>query len=333
VDPIFITGWDGKVYETNRQAAVISGYLFRELQGMAIDSLHEPVRGDKDVSTDTLKNGHTISYEAVLKSKTGQAIPIQVYVRRVMFEEAESLQWLMRNITERKDLDMLREDLTSMIYHDLRSPLANIVSSLDVLKALFSGKDNETIESVVTIARRSTDRIQRLVSSLLDINRLESGQAIISQQAVVSSVLMGEAIDAVRPMTDNRHQVLISRLPENLPLILVDVDMIRRVLINLMENASKFTTQDGKIEVGAKRDGEWVQFWVQDNGPGIPFADQDRIFDKFTRLKGKDGPSGLGMGLAFCRLAVQGHGGKIWVESKPGHGARFLLALPVAIQE
>jgi two-component system, NtrC family, sensor histidine kinase KinB len=333
VDPIFITGWDGKVYETNRQAAVISGYLFRELQGMAIDSLHEPVRGDKDVTTDTLKNGHTISYEAVLKSKTGQAIPIQVYVRRVIFEEAESLQWLMRDITERKDLDMLREDLTSMIYHDLRSPLANIVSSLDVLKALFSGKDNETIESVVTIARRSTDRIQRLVSSLLDINRLESGQAIISQQAVVPSALMGEAIDAVRPMTDNRHQVLITRLPENLPLILVDVDMIRRVLINLMENASKFTTQDGKIEVGARRNGEWVQFWVQDNGPGIPFADQDRIFDKFTRLKGKDGPSGLGMGLAFCRLAVQGHGGKIWVESKPGHGARFLLALPVAKQK
>jgi two-component system, NtrC family, sensor histidine kinase KinB len=329
VDPILITGWDGKIYETNRQAAVISGYTAKELQGMEIDSLHEPVRGDRNVTSDKLKNGQTLSYEAVLNSKSGQAIPIQVYVRRVMFEEAESLQWLMRDISERKDLDMLREDLTSMIYHDLRSPLANIVSSLDVLKALFAGKDNETIESVVMIARRSTDRIHRLVSSLLDINRLESGQAIIAQQAVAPSMLMSEAVDAVRPMTDNRHQVLVSRIPEDLPLILVDLDMIRRVLINLMENASKFTTAEGKIETGARRDGNWVEFWVQDNGPGIPLADQDRIFNKFTRLKGKDGPSGLGMGLAFCRLAVQGHGGRIWVESQPGHGAKFLLALPV----
>lgn len=329
VDPILITGWDGKIYETNRQAAVISGYTAQELQGMAIDSLHDPVRGDREITQEKLKNGQTISYEAVLRSKTGQAIPIQVYVRRVIFEETESLQWLMHDITERKHLDMMREDLTTMIYHDLRSPLANIVSSLDVLKALFAGKDNETIESVVTIARRSTDRIQRLVSSLLDINRLESGQAIITQQAVAPAALMAEAIDAVRPMTDNRHQTLVGRVPENLPPILVDVDMIRRVLINLMENASKYTTLDGKIEVGARRDGDWVQFWVQDNGPGIPLSDQERIFGKFTRLKGADGPSGLGMGLAFCRLAVQGHGGRIWVESKPGHGAKFLLALPV----
>jgi two-component system sensor histidine kinase KdpD len=109
--------------------------------------------------------------------------------------------------------------------------------------------------------------------------------------------------------------------------------MIRRVLINLMENVSKFTPPEGKVELGAKRDGDWVQVWVADNGPGIPFADQDRIFDKFTRLKGEEGPSGLGVGLAFCRLAVQGHGGRVWVESKPGHGAKFLLNLPVVKQK
>jgi len=73
-----------------------------------------------------------------------------------------------------------------------------------------------------------------------------------------------------------------------------------------------------------------VQMWVQDNGPGIPFADQDRIFDKFIRLKGQDSLSGLGVGLAFCRLAVQGHGGKIWVDSSPGNGSKFFLTLPVA---
>lgn len=329
VDPIFVTDWDGKIHEANRQAALISGRTSKQLQGMLIDKLHIVTHGEKNISMEKLKAGETISYEAELKSGTGRAIPIQVQVRRVVFEEAESLQWLMRDITERKDLDTLREDLTSMIYHDLRSPLANIVSSLDVLSALSSGEVNETLQSVVTIARRSTDRIQRLISSLLDINRLETGQAIISQQSATPFHLTEDAIEAIHPMVDSRHQTITNSIPEKLPSVWVDVDMIRRVLINLMENASKFTPPEGKIEIGAKCDGEWVQMWVQDNGPGIPFGDQERIFHKFTRLKGEGAPNGLGVGLAFCRLAIEGHGGKIWVESQSGQGSKFILTLPV----
>jgi signal transduction histidine kinase len=251
-------------------------------------------------------------------------------VRKVVFEEAESLQWLMRDISERKDLDTLREELTSMIYHDLRSPLANIISSLDVLSTLFPTPENEAIQSVTTIARRSTDRIQRLVSSLLDINRLESGQAIVSQQSVTPSLLAEDALDAVRPMTDSRHQLLKSYLSDKLPPVWVDVDMIRRVLINLMENASKFTPPEGNIELGGQLDGNWIQLWVQDNGTGIPSAEREHIFEKYTRLKGQDNSSGLGVGLAFCRLAVHGHGGKIWVEGEVGKGSKFILTLPVS---
>ena len=134
VDPILVTGWDGKIHEANRQAAVISGYTSRQLQGMLIDQLHDVTRGDKNVNIEKLKAGEIISYEAVLKSKNRtMTSPSRCMCGKVVFEEAESLQWLMRDITERKDLDSLREDMTSMIYHDLRSPLANIVSSLDVL--------------------------------------------------------------------------------------------------------------------------------------------------------------------------------------------------------
>jgi two-component system, NtrC family, sensor histidine kinase KinB len=329
VDPIFVTGWDGKIHEVNRQAAIMCGYTSKELQEMSIDELHEVTRGDRDVSIDKLKAGSTMGYEAGLKSKTGQIIPIQVQVKRVVFEEAESLQWLMRDITERKDLDALREDMLSMIYHDLRSPLANIVSSLDVLTAMRSGSENETVHSVLTIARRSTDRIQRLVSSLLDINRLESGQGIVSQQVVPISTLVEDVIDAVRPMIESRHQTLSDHLPEGLPSVWVDEDMIRRVLINLLENASKFIPPGAKIKLGARPEGEWLQMWVQDNGPGIPFADQERIFNKYARLQEKGAPGGLGVGLAFCRLAVEGHGGKIRVESQIGHGAKFIITLPL----
>jgi NtrC-family two-component system sensor histidine kinase KinB len=330
VDPIFLTAWDGKIHEANRQATVISGYTSKQLQGMKIDSLHEATRGDKNINMEKLQNGEIMSYEAVLKSSTGNIIPIQVQVRKVVFEEAESLQWLMRDITARKELDALREDLTSMIYHDIRSPLANVVSSLDLLLSTFSSQENETAISVINIARRATDRIQRLVSSLLDINRLESGQAIVSQQSVTPMLLAEDALDAVRPMAENRRQKLIKHIPENLPSVWVDGSMLRRVLINLMENASKYTPPDGQIELGARQEGDWVQMWVQDNGPGIPLVDQERVFEKFTRLHTEKTYAGLGVGLAFCRLAIQGHGGKIWVESKPGEGSKFILTLPVS---
>jgi NtrC-family two-component system sensor histidine kinase KinB len=333
VDPIFVTDLNGKINEANRQAAMISGYAAEKLQGISIDQLHTSVDGGRKVDIERLKAGEPLSYEAVLKSSTGRAIPIQVQVKRVTVQEAESLQWLMRDITERKDLDRLREDMLSMIYHDLRSPLANIVSSLDMLNSLLTDEENKTVRSVMTIASRSTDRLQRLVSSLLDINRLESGQAILSKQVVTVPALVAEAVEAVHPTVESRHHKLMIQIPENLPSIRVDVDMIRRVLINLLENASKFIPPGGKIELGARREADWLQMWVQDDGPGIPLADQERVFDKFARLKEGRPSNGLGVGLAFCRLAVEGHGGKIWVESQSGKGARFALTLPIAKED
>jgi two-component system sensor histidine kinase KdpD len=107
--------------------------------------------------------------------------------------------------------------------------------------------------------------------------------------------------------------------------------MIRRVLTNLLENAVKYTPAGSKISVGAQATDGQVLMWVQDTGPGIPPGEQDRIFDKFTRLHGRSGPRGFGLGLAFCRLAVEAHGGRIWVESGPESGACFMFTLPVEV--
>jgi len=228
----------------------------------------------------------------------------------------------------------LREDLTSMIYHDLRSPLANIVSSLDVIADMMpEGNERETVLSILKIAENSTDRIQRLVSSLLDVNKLESGQAVVDQKAVNALDLIKNAVEDVRPVSNSRRQTLKTNLPEQLPTLWVDEDMSRRVLINLMENSSKFTPTGGALEVGAQPENGWLHIWIKDNGPGIPPAEQERIFDKFTRLRGKGKPGGLGIGLAFCRLAVNGHGGRIWVESDSGQGATFHFTFPVATAE
>jgi PAS domain S-box-containing protein len=325
-----LTDWKGKILEANRQAADLSGHTPKQLHEMSVSDLSVKGWFEQGISEQELQAGETCTYESVLQSKSGKDIPVEVHVRRVVFEDTDSLQWTLRDITERKDLDDIRDDLTAMIYHDLRSPLANIVSSLDVLATIFNGNENAGAKSVLSIAMRSTDRIQRLVNSLLDINRLEAGQAIVSQQAASPASLAGEAIEAAHTMIENRRQFLKTNLQGKLPPIWVDMDMIRRVLINLLENASKFTQSEGSIEIGAVADGDWVKMWVQDTGPGIPASEQERIFSKFTRLKGGTTTSGLGMGLAFCRLAVSGHGGRIWVESQPGQGSKFIVTLPIA---
>jgi signal transduction histidine kinase len=220
-----------------------------------------------------------------------------------------------------------------MIYHDLRSPLANIVSSLDLLFRMVPEDYRETNLTVLRIAESSTDRIQRLVSSLLDVNRLESGQPVAEQKVVETVDLIEKTVLDVWPAARARRQTITAELPAELPAIWVDEDMARRVLVNLLENAVKFTPTDGRMEVEARHEEAWVHIWVKDNGPGIPSSEQERIFDKFTRLRGKSKASGLGIGLAFCRLAVQGHGGKIWVESEVGKGSTFHFTFPVATKE
>src|SRR5690606_40593356 len=140
-----------------------------------------------------------------------------------------------------------------------------------------------------------------------------------------------ESLRDVVPSAAARQQTLEVKAMSVLPRIWVDVDMIYRVFVNLLENAIKFTPVGGRVEIGGQTtDGVFVKFWVRDNGLGISPPDQERIFEKFTRVRGKNRPGGLGVGLAFCRLAVLGHGGDIWVESEVDKGTTFWLTLPVA---
>jgi len=239
------------------------------------------------------------------------------------------LQWILRDITERKALDSLRDDLMAMVYHDLRSPLSNIISSLEMMNMLLPPTADDNVRAILTIASRSSDRMQRLIATLLDIYRLEAGQPITNYQRVEVFPLVYEAIDAVQPIVENKGQVMKVEIEPDLPALWIDSDMIRRVLINLLDNATKFTLFKGEIILSARRSENFVEFSVSDNGPGIPADKLELIFDKFARLQVDRIPKGLGLGLAFCKLAVRSHGGKIWVDSQLNTGSRFNFALPV----
>lgn len=330
IDPLLLTTLEGRIIEVNRQATRTTGFTRQQLTGRTVDDLHALNRALLGKNFKNLRGGKTISYQATLQTRSGSHLPVEVYVRRVQTEDAVYLQWMLRDISERKALDALHQDLASMIYHDLRSPISNVVSGLDVLAGIVPLDANPTVKSILSIANRSLERTQRMISSLLDISRLEAGQSITNREAVPTVELVQEAVEVIKHILESKEQQFTAHLLPGLPSVWVDADMARRVLVNLMENAAKFTPAGGSIAVGAEAQDDFVLFWVQDSGAGISKEAQEHIFDKYIRLRVENQPKGAGLGLAFCRLAVKAHGGKIWVESKEGKGSRFLLTFPVS---
>lgn len=332
IDPILITDSEGKIIEANRQAELLIGFDKQTLAQMNVHHFHEADYKALGEDLSILKDGKTISYESVLQGKRDEPVNIEIYVHNIDVEGVGQLQWILRDITERTKLDSLRDDLASMIYHDLRSPLANVVSGLDVLEMMLPTDRDPTVRSVLDIAMRSTERVQRLVNSLLDTSRMEAGQRLGNPEPNAVTDLVQAALEAVAPNAEGKEVKLEAAVPKGLPRVIADTEMIRRVFINLLENAIKYSTEGMLITVGAKRDGGFVEMWVQDQARGIPKSEELRVFEKFTRVQvGASGNTkGLGLGLAYCKLAVEGHGGKIWVESEMGKGSRFAFTIPVA---
>lgn len=326
---IFITDYKGRVVEANRRAKEAFGYRWEDMRSgtLPISVVHEIPEGTLPDDFSSIPADPPITYETVAFSKDGQSVPVRVYVRRVQMKGRPYLQWIMRNLTERKQLDQLRNDLLAMIYHDIRSPLGNIVSGVEVLQSVCEGE--KQAQEVLEIVSRASESIRRLTDDLLDVGRMESGKLELKKAPSHPKGLIAEAVAALQLKANSKGQILELKVEENLPKVLCDADMIQRVLINLIGNALKHTPAGSTIVVGANRANEKeVMFWVQDNGPGISPEDQRRIFDKYARAT-TTGVHGLGLGLAFCRMAVEAHGGKIGVESAEGKGAKFYFTLPI----
>lgn len=328
IDSILITDMEGKITDANIRAEAFLGKQRTALLGTSILDLHETSTDQLPDPLNSIEAGQTFSYDSRLAHSGGRTLPVEVHVKRIDVGSGPFMQWILRDISERLELAELRTDLTSMIFHDLRSPLGNIISSLEVLTASL-GEQDETIQSVLSIAARSSRRASRLVESLLDLNRLEADKAVLNLTRGSISALIAESVEEVHPTAEARGQLLRMNLQPGLPSVEMDVDMIRRVLINLLENAIKYTRSGDWIAVSASKKNGEIIVSVQDSGPGISGKDRERIFQKFTRLQREGRSKGLGLGLAFCRLAVEAHGGKIWVESEEGKGSTFTFTLPL----
>lgn len=329
IDPIMISNLDSLITEANHRAESFLGFSRSELLGKSVLGLNQGSEIPPPSNLRSLELGHTLSYESNVLNKRGGLLPVEVYIKRIDIEGEPYLQWILRDISERLALDELRDDLTSMIFHDLRSPLGNVLSSLEVLRTSLP-EDDESVQAILSISLRSGRRLSRLVESLLDLGQLEAGQAVLHKSSASIGAIIAEAVEEVHPMAEAKGHLMRFDLGQtNLSQIEMDVEMIRRVVINLLENAVKYTRAGGSIFVSCRENEGEITVRIQDDGLGIALADQERIFDKFARIQPGGRPKGLGLGLAFCRLAVEAHGGRIWVESEADMGSTFAFTLPI----
>ena len=217
-----------------------------------------------------------------------------------------------------------------MLIHDMRGPMGNLINVVRTIPmAIENVPEDSPVFQLLDIALRSGQQMQDLIDSMLDVSRLEQRQVPLNRTRRPVSSLLQAVEDQLDPMAQAKQVELSFEVNGQLPLAWIDQDMIRRVLVNLVSNAVKYAPRRSQIRVVVLEQASCVQFSVIDQGPGIPPQYHQSIFEKFSRVQYEGAPKGIGLGLAFCRLAVEAHGGKIWVESTPGHGSTFSFKLPI----
>lgn len=254
---------------------------------------------------------------------------------------------------ELKRIEGMRDSLTAMLVHDLRTPLTTMLGSLDLLNEQGDSLPPEVQRDMIGLSTEGGYRLLRLINELLDISKMEAGEMKLRLETVRVDHVIAESMSQVMGVDFGDSKKITSDVTPDLPLIKADHELIIRVLVNLVGNAIKFTPNGGTVTVGArvvtasdnldlsvnlppkpvagKLTDPFVLFFVADTGEGIPKEDLPKIFDKFaqveSRVRGRKASSGLG--LTFCRLAVEAHDGTIWGESELGKGSTFFFTVPL----
>ena len=236
---------------------------------------------------------------------------------------------LQENYQKLQESERLRDDLTNMIVHDLRTPLSSIIAGLQTIEMLgpLSPQQNECCD----IAMRGGFSLLDMINDLLDISKLEGGAPNLNIEPLDVAALIHESCEQVQSAALSRDIALEFDVASDLPVFNGDKDKLRRTLVNLLGNAIKFSPARAKIIVGARFSERELTLSVRDHGEGIPREAFERIFEKFGQVENRRAGRAMstGLGLALCKMVVEAHGGRIWVESELGQGSTFYVALPL----
>jgi two-component system, OmpR family, sensor histidine kinase VicK len=234
------------------------------------------------------------------------------------------------DISEQLAVDRMKDEFISIVSHELRTPLGSIRGSLGLLAAGLLGTLPERGSHMLDLAIRNTDRLIRLVSDILDIERIESGRATFQLRPEDAGELVTRSVESMSPAAE-AAQVRLTCDAESLP-VEVDPDRIQQALTNLVGNAIKFSDAGSEISVSVRPREQEALFSVRDEGRGIPADKLEKVFQRFEQVDVSDSrqKGGTGLGLAITRSIVRQHGGRIWVESALGEGSTFYFTVPLA---
>jgi two-component system sensor histidine kinase KdpD len=227
----------------------------------------------------------------------------------------------------RAEREQLRSTLLSSVSHDLRTPLAAITGAASTLLQSGGALSDAVRRELLETIDEEADRLNRLVRNLLDMTRLESGAVAAKKEWQPLEEVVGAALTRVEPLLAGREIATV--IPADFPMVPLDTVLVEQVLVNILENALKYTPHDSPVSISARLDGGAAVVEVADRGPGVPPADLEKVFEKFYRSPRVGGVSGAGLGLAICRAIIAVHGGRMWAANREGGGAAFCFTLPI----
>ena len=235
---------------------------------------------------------------------------------------------LQHNYARLLEVEKLRDDMRNMIVHDLRTPLTSVIVGLEMVGS--AGPLSDVQREMMTIATSGGKTLLAMINDLLDVEKMESGAARLHYEPLSATELVASALEQVGSLAAAEQTSLVTAIGPALPPFEGDADMLRRTLVNLLANAIKFT-RGGTVTIAVTHAEEHIRFAIRDTGAGIPPEAFGRIFEKFGQLDAH-ARVGTGLGLAFCKLAVEAHGGRIDVESTLGEGSTFSFTIPLVAQ-
>lgn len=337
VDAILTIDDRGIIESFNPAAENIFGYQAHEIIGQNVKRLMpEPYQHEHDqYLTNYRETRHKkiigIGREVKGQRKDGVIFPIELSVSELEINGERLYTGIIRDITERKRLEQIKDEFVSIVSHELRTPLTSINGSLGLISSGMSGDLPEMVVEMVTIAKRNCERLIRLINDLLDLQKMESGMFEIAFEKVNLIQLISQAKEGITGFSET-HQVQIVLDSELEALwIEADPDRLLQVLVNLLSNATKYSPPQGIVHVQVVSEEDRVRVNVIDHGSGIPDEMRDRIFEKFMQADSsiKRSKGGTGLGLNISRRIINMHGGSIDFECAPDKGTVFYFVLPI----
>jgi PAS domain S-box-containing protein len=329
-DAIFAASLDGTILTWNAGAERLYGYTQEEMRGRQVSILHGATEGHQLVQR-VLRGERVEQLETVSLAKDGRQIDVALTISPMLDRRGRVIgtSTIARDITERKQLEQMKDDFVGTVSHELRTPLTAIKGFIELVADGDAGPLSDAQREFLQIASRNTDRLGNLINDLLDVNRIESQHLEIRSEPIDLGTVLKDVVATFAPMAEGRELGFRAQI-DCLPTIMGDGPRLVQVFSNLVSNAIKYTPR-GEVGIRARVNQKWVEVCVYDSGIGMTPDEQARLFTKFFRGRNPvvSESGGTGLGLVIVKAIVEKHQGAVEVESHPNQGTRFRVRLPL----